>query len=151
MINQDKREYLERYLAADQKLDHLYEELEHWRSRATRTTSTFSLCPARSHESGSQVETAMEKIIFLEGQINAEIDHVLEIKQQVVDAIKTVPDQMQQVLLSRRYILGETWEHIAAEMHYGYQWVCKLHGKALAQMDVKEAIESDTQSMVQLN
>ncbi len=33
------------------------------------------------------------------------------------------------------------WEEIAVDMHYTYQWVCELHGKAL--LKVKDLIEID--------
>lgn len=34
-------------------------------------------------------------------------------------------------ILTRRYLLGQTWEKIAVEMGYSYRHVTKLHGYAL--------------------
>ena len=63
-------------------------------------------------------------------------------------AIQTVQDGTLREVLIQRYILGKKWEQISADTNYGYQWVCKLHGRALQAIKLKEAIESDTQSMI---
>lgn len=127
MTNQEKKESLGRYRQADLELDRLCEEMAHWQARADTVTPAFNQGPAGDWSGG----LAVERIIALESEINTEIDKALEIKQQVVNAIKTVPDQTLQVLLSRRYILGQTWERIAAAMDYSYKQICRLHGKAL--------------------
>ena len=41
-------------------------------------------------------------------------------------------DGTEQEILSRRYLLGQSWEKIAVEMNYGYRHVLKIHGRALA-------------------
>ena len=135
MTSQEKKAYLSRYRQADLELDRLYEELARWRARAEKSTSTLSQEPAGGRDGGNQVETAVEKIDAIQGQINAEIDRVMEIKQQVVDAIKTVSDQTLQVLLSLRYVQGETFEQIVVAMNYSWRQIIRLHGKALLKID----------------
>lgn len=148
MTSQEKKAYLERYAKAGRELDRLCEELARWRSMAEKITPVLSQEPAGGNEEGNQIESAVEKIVALKSEIEAEMEVLYSIRQQVVDAVKTVPDETLQLVLSRRYILGETWEQVAVNMHYGYQWVCRLHGRALRQVNIKEAIESDTQSMI---
>ena len=118
MTSQEKKAYLERYKEADREIDRLCEELSRWRALATKITPVLSQEPAGSCEGGNQIELAVEKIIALEGQINAKIDEALIIRQRVEDAIQTVQD---------------------VHMNYTYQWTCSLHGKAL-----KELIVIDT-------
>lgn len=38
-------------------------------------------------------------------------------------------------ILYKRYCQSKKWEEIALEMNYTYQWVCKLHGRALLELD----------------
>lgn len=142
LTSQEKKAYLERYGEADREIDRLCEELSKWRARATKITPVLSQEPAGGHGNGNQIELAIEKIIALEGQINAKIDEAWEIRQRVEEVIQTVADGTLREVLHRRYILRETWEQIAVHMNYGYRWVLRLHGKALAQAEVKEAIES---------
>lgn len=148
MTSQEKKAYLERYKEADREIDRLCEELSRWRALATKITPVLSQEPAGSCEGGNQIELAVEKIIDLEGKINAKIDEALIIRQRVEDAIQTVQDGTLREVLAQRYILCKRWEQIAVDMNYGYQWVCKLHGRALQAIKLKEAIESDTQSMI---
>lgn len=143
MTSQEKKAYLNRYGQAGRELDVLYEQLARWQSRAEKITPVLSQEPAGGREDGNQVETSVEKILELKAELNAKIEELMALRQEVVDAIQTVPDGTLQLLLSRRYILGETWEKIAVAMNYTYQWVCVLHGRAL-----KELIVIDTQSVI---
>lgn len=147
MTSQEKKAYLSRYRKADQEIGRLCEELSRWRSRALKITPVLSQEPAGGREDGNQVETAVEKIIALEEQISAQIDALLEIKQEVVEAIKSVPDETLQLLLSRRYVLGETFEQIAVAMNFSWRQIIRLHGKAL--LGVREdVIECHIKSMI---
>ena len=139
MTSQEKKAYLERYGEVDREIDRLCEELSRWRAVATKITPVLSQEPAGGHEGENQIELAVEKIIALEGQINASIDRALEIKKQVEEAIQTVQDGTLREVLIQRYILGKKWGQIAVHMNYTYQWTCSLHGKAL-----KELIVIDT-------
>lgn len=48
MTNQDKKEFLKRYLVADRRLTVLIDELEIWRSRVTKITPFLSGLPGGS-------------------------------------------------------------------------------------------------------
>jgi hypothetical protein len=43
-------------------------------------------------------------------------------------------------------VLFKTWEQIACEMDISYQWVCKLHGRALQVIDKMLFAEKDSNS-----
>ena len=131
--NQAKIEWLKRYTRLDQEINRKCEELSRWKSRATKVTSSMSLAPGGAKE-GNQIPDAVEKIIALEGEINANIDELLLARGEIEKAIKSVPDDTLRILLEHRYIDGMTWEQVAVSMHYTYQWVCVLHGRALKQL-----------------
>lgn len=147
MNNQEKKAYLERYRKADQEIDRLCEELSRWRSRAVKITPVLSQEPTGGFKEGTVMETAVEKIIALEGQINARIDELVEIRREVVTAIKTVPDSTLQLVLSRKYILGETFEQISVAMNFSCRQIVRLHGKALLVIR-EDVIECHIQSMI---
>lgn len=147
MNNQEKKTFLEQYRNCDKRLDALYDELARWRSRAEKITPILSQEPAGGRSDGNQVESAVEKIIAIESEISAKIDELMIIKQQVVDAIKSVPDQTLQLLLSRRYILGETFEQISVAMNFSCRQIVRLHGKALLEIR-EDVIECHIKSVI---
>lgn len=95
-------------------------------------------------QNGSSSENKMgdtiAKIVDLQAELNRDIDTLIDTKRAVLCVIERL-DPIYFDLLYKRYFMFETWERIACEMGYGYQWTCKLHGRALEQ--VRQAIESD--------
>lgn len=71
----------------------------------------------------------------------AMIDELIDMKESVIIQIErlTVPNVTQErnykAILYAHYIEGVSLEQIAADMHYSYKWVCKLHGYALLEFD----------------
>ncbi len=114
---------------------------------AIKVTSTLSPVPGGG-ESGSPIERPMDKVDELEKEINREIGELVKIREEIEAVLGQLEDRNLRDLMKYRYIDGLTWEQIAVKMHYGFQWVCKLHGRALNRLRIKEAIESDTQSML---
>lgn len=143
MTSQEKKAYLNRYGQAGRELDVLYEQLARWQSWAEKITPVLSQEPAGGREDGNQVETSVEKILELKAELNAKIEELMALRQEVVDAIKTVPDETLQLLLSYRYILGMTFEQIAVRMHYNYRWILRLHERALSAVQLDETIGRD--------
>ena len=128
--NREKIAWLNRYREYDREIDRKCEELSRWRSRATRVTPTLSLAPGGGG-SGDSMAQAIEKIVTIEAEINAEIDRLLLIRGEVEKAIKAVPEPTLRTVLELRYIDGHTFEGTADKMNMSYQWVCVLHGRAL--------------------
>lgn len=70
------------------------------------------------------------KKMDIEAEINAEIDKLVDLKRETLKMIEQLEVQKMDVLY-KRYFEFKTWETISIEMGYTYQWVCKLHGRAL--------------------
>lgn len=51
--------------------------------------------------------------------------------RKVIHYIELLPPSPMQVVLYKRYINYHSWEQIAAELHYSWQHVHRLHAKAL--------------------
>lgn len=145
--NEQKIRYLSRYRRLNQRIDRLLEEQSRWREKAMRITPVLSPVPGGGG-SGSPIERPMDKVLEIDVEINREIDELQIVRQEIRAALNQLEDENLKLLMEYRYIDGMTWEQIAVKMHYGFQWVCKLHGRALNRLRIKEAIESDTQSML---
>lgn len=142
-----KIRYLSRYRRINARINRLLEEQGRWREIAMRTTPSMSQAPGGGG-SGSPIERPMDKVLEIDAEINREIDELQTVRQEIRAALNQLEDENLKLLMEYRYIDGLTWEQIAVKMHYGFQWVCKLHGRALNRLRIEEAIESDTQSML---
>lgn len=135
MTSQEKITYLKRYRTIDALINRKIEECQKWRDVALKITPTLSDMP-KAHNGTNQTEIAVEHIIEIEREINESIDELVKIRKNIEKALAAIKDDTYRRLLEYRYIDGMTWEQIAIEMHYSYQWICKLHGRALLKLKI---------------
>lgn len=128
----EKARFLSRYRQADLRIQRKCGEMSLWRQRALLITPLYSKAPGG--RGGDRLQSAVERICEIEEEINRDIDELVEIRREVQAAIHSVGDLTLETLLELRYIDGLTWEELAEKMHYTYQWVCKLHGRALKRL-----------------
>lgn len=124
------KEYLSQYRILDARIDTRFERLLRLRALAERCTTTYG----HRVGSGAAVDKRAElvaKIVDAESALNAQIDYLLTLKDEIESAIASVPDNRYRALLEMRYLAGKRWEDIAAAMHYDERWVRKMHGWAL--------------------
>lgn len=139
--NEAKKQYLLRYRQAEREVRLLMEEKERLLALATKVTPSYS-GEAKGSGSGSRVESATEKIIQCEEEINRAIDCAVDLRSEIKGAIATVPDWKLREILTRRYILGQKWEQIAWEMSLEFRWVRRLHGRAIAVLTLESPPKS---------
>ncbi len=89
----------------------------------------------QSSGSGDSMASLVAKICDMKIMIMDKRSLALDKLQQVERVIAEVENKDYRQLLHRRYIEGNTWEKIAVEMNYSYQWICKLHGRALPEIE----------------
>ena len=143
MTSQEKKEFLSRYLEIMAEEKDIREEIAYWESKAQKVTSSWSAVPSGG-KSSDKVQTGAIKIAELRESLIDKINHLVAVRIEIERAIGTVQDDTQRRLLRLRYIKGMTWEKIAVEMNYTYQWVCELHGRALNKVEIKkDLIEID--------
>ncbi len=57
------------------------------------------------------------------------------VRREVVAALEQVTNARDHEILRRRYILGQNFEQISAEMHIDYRWVRRIHKRSLIQLE----------------
>lgn len=125
------KEYLQQIRRCDNQINNKLAEITQLREMATSITSTLKDDVVQSGSGGkSRVAEAVDKIVDLECEINADIDKLIELKREIMSVIDQL-DGVERDVLYKRYFQFETWEQIAYEIGFSYQWVCKLHGRAL--------------------
>lgn len=133
MTNQEKKEFLQRYRAAEREEERLGREIGRWFSRAEQMTAGYGPAPVGGGDSRS-LERAMEHIDELTRELTRRRDELTALRRQTGAAIDALPDPRLRELLRLRYIEGLTWERIAEKMGLSRQWVWKLHGNALIEI-----------------
>ena len=126
--------YLKQIKIMDAKINADIDELASLEALATRTTSVLGGDRVQSSGSQQKMADSVAKIVDLREQINAEIDRFIDYKQEARELISEC-DAECITLISKRYFQFKTWESIAVDMNFTYQWVSGgLHQKALAQV-----------------
>lgn len=134
MNNEEKKQYLRRYQTAKRRAGLIQEEIEELRSSKT---SPVGLGDGMPHGSGtSDLSGYAARLDELLRELEAEKEMQMVTYREIRQQIGMVPDAIEQEILSRRYLIGQSWEKIAVEMKYSYRHVTKLHGHALNHFEV---------------
>lgn len=123
------KEWLNRGYFIEREIEKLQEE----RERA------YNALFAVQKYSGVKVQTSrtnktqelQNKLIEYDEELNSRIDHLYDVKQEILNVIGKVENNSQRELLLARYISFHKWEKIAAALHYDVRHVYRLHQKAL--------------------
>lgn len=81
---------------------------------------------------------ALEKMWALEEKINAEIDRLVDLKQQIREVIGNVDSPEEQLVLRCRYIHNMTWEQIGMEIYADERTARRCHDRAISHATMPE-------------
>lgn len=137
--------YLERIKILDSKIDARLEEIATLDAIAKKTTSVMGGDRVQVSTSQEKMADCVAKIVDLKNELNNEIDNFVDYRNEVLNLIDIACDADCHKLLYKRYIGTfnieknkvefKTWEQIAVEMNFTYQWVSGgLHQRALSQV-----------------
>jgi len=129
------KEYLGQARFLDMRINSKIQQVMSLNELATKCTSTISDMPKNPNRGGSRMEDAIVKIIDLEEEINRDIDKLVDLKRDIMTAIKAVPNTEYQTILEKRYLCFITWEQIAVDLNYSMQHTFRMHDKALKEID----------------
>ena len=135
MTNQEKIKWLRRYRIISRKVDDLTEDLEEWRTRATKITPTFSQEP-RGTGVEDKLQSSIIKICELEDDLDHKIRELLSQRNEIVAVLDSLSDDNLRQLMRYRYIKGMTWDEIAGKMYYSRPQVVRMHGRALNKIEL---------------
>ena len=135
MTNAEKKAILSQYRWAEKRIARLVEEKTAWMAKAAAVTPVYSDMP-KGGGNGDRVPVAVERIVEIERELDREIDRQADLRVRVEAAIRGLSDPKLRDLIRYRYVDGMTWEQIAVELDFTYQWVCALHGRALDQISL---------------
>lgn len=132
------KEYLQQAYRIDLRIDNKVEQVFRLRALLTKATRSMSAVPSSSPENGRKMEEIIAKIADLEAEINADIDALVRLKEEITASIKAIGNPEQETLLEMRYLTNCTWEEIAVAIHYSIRNVYRLHDAALEKISVPD-------------
>lgn len=126
-----KKEYLSQAYRLNQRINSKLEQVTSLNELASKCTSILSGMPRNPNHGTSTMADAVSKIVDLQAEINCDIDHLVDLKRDMVRVIKAVDNTEHQTLLELRYLCFKTWEQIAVDMGYNVRHVYRLHDEAV--------------------
>jgi len=138
------KEYLSQAYRLDQKINSHIEEVSRLRAMSQSISSPgWGERVQSSKSTDAPYVRCIEKIITLEQTIDAEIDALVDLKQEIRTVIEAVPNTDYRLLLRYRYIHNCTWEQIGAEMCADSRTVRRWHNEALKKVVVPEKYQQN--------
>ena len=125
------KEYLSQARYLDMRIQSKIQQVESLNDLATSCTSVLTGMPHNPNKATSKMADAVCKIVDLQEEINRDIDHLVDIKRDIVNHIKAIGNYEQQVLLEKRYLCFLSFEQIAVDMNFSMQHTFRIHDKAI--------------------
>lgn len=125
--NEEKKRYLNGYRICKRREAQLAQQIQELRSeRMFPSVCNDGMPRGNRYSDLSGYAARLDALI-------SQLEQEMAVKQyqEIHDRIHTMQDGVEQEILERRYLLGETWEKIAVQMNYTYRHVVRLHGTAL--------------------
>ena len=138
------KNYLRQIRLLDQKISQRVEEAAELRQLAFGFHAVeIKEDAVQTSPDGDKLAEAVGRYVDMEEEIDRMIDDFVDLKHKIIGQIQTLDDDRLMTLLHLRYVNYMSFEKIAVEMGYTYQWVCELHGQAL-QAFQKTVLEQTT-------
>ena len=135
------KKYLSQAFGLNQRIESKLKQIDELHYLASKATVTYSDMPRNPNKGKSKAEETVIKIMELEEEIKANMDTLVNLKQDIIRRIKAVKEPELQTILDLRYLAYMRWEQIAIELDYGIDNVYILHRKALDQIMVPETLQ----------
>ena len=116
MTNQEKKSYLEQCRKLNDRINQEIEQLYRLKSQALKITPSLSLMP-KSPSSNHCLQSAAERIMLKEWEINYLTDFLIDLRRSLIDDIyASVTSHDLQLLLIQRYIYLRSWTETAGKL-----------------------------------
>lgn len=131
MNKEELKEKLKGAMYAQRTLEGELDKLQELRSIAQKVTPAYSQSPGGGSGNAQKLENSIAKIIEQEKIITECCNELCAQLAEVRALVALLPMGPMRLVMQRRYLNYQKWEQIAAELHYSWQNVHRLHSKAL--------------------
>lgn len=125
------KEYLGQAYRIDQRINSKLEQVTTLREASKKATATLSPSPRSASPDLHSMESILVKIFDLEREINGDIDTLVDLKREIMCAIKRVENPEYQLVLEQRFLCFKRWEQIAVDLGYTTRHLFRVMDEAL--------------------
>lgn len=125
------KSYLQRLAQCDARINAMQDKIDDLYDQATRITPTLKQDIVSGGGGQDKIGDAVSKIVDLRKEINRQIDYFVDLQQEANDLLNKLQNNVHYTILYRRYMLGDSFAEIAAEIDKGERQTHSLHGDAL--------------------
>lgn len=124
------KEYLQQIHKQDIKIGQRITQLQQMRDRV-HIMGSFDYSKDRVQSTPTSGNKQIEDLVDFENEIKDMIKREQLLKDKIISEIQTLENAVHVDILFRRYVECQSFERIACDMNYTYQYVLNLHGEAL--------------------
>ncbi|MEI3175612.1 MAG: sigma factor-like helix-turn-helix DNA-binding protein [Lachnospiraceae bacterium] len=129
MTIEEKKEYLKSYRKIGRELRSLSEEIRQLRDAWVLPSIVADGLPKSN--GGSDLSGYAARLDELERKLREKAAELYKRQTEIEANISAMKDANERTVLRNYYLCGMTWERVAVEMGYSWQYIHKIHGRAL--------------------
>ena len=128
------KEFLNKIRHIDMMIDCKLEQTSNLRSRLTSINVSMGERVQSSLDPDKSTNT-ISKIVALQKQIHDDIDKLVDLKSIARKAIESLDNDIEKMVLYKRYFENKTFEQISVELNYSWRRIHQFHGDALKKLE----------------
>ena len=135
----EKVAWLRRYQDSLRRERVLAQEIERLRTEAEHITPLLTGMPGGG-KGADKLPRAVERIEQARAELAAQVEQCQRVRAEVAEVIEQVDNVRALEILRRRYMLGQRWEQIAADMRVDERWMRRLHHRTVDRMTLESPV-----------
>ena len=148
MNYEEKKAWLWRYRSAKRFERLRLDELATLEAEACHTTQRYS--PTRGGGGdGQTLPRSVERIDEARREAAAQSAVCDAIRAEIMDVFRQLDDEVDFMILFRRYILLEDWDKIAVHVRLAKRWTFTRHRAAIEKLEIKDSTEQHQTASIQ--
>ena len=129
------KEFLKNLIQIDMMISCKKEQIAELRERLTSIGCATDNERVQTSIKGDKMTNVIAKIMELENLVNNDIGILTEYKLQAREMIEKLQNNVEKIVLYKRYFDCKSFEQIAVECNYSWRHVHRIHGNALINLD----------------
>lgn len=125
------KQFLSRYRTEKHKIAAIEMAIREALEDATNITVALKEICVQTSGGGDRMANDVIRAVDATAYLEEARQEAANVMREIIDAIKSVPDDVQQTVLIEHYINGRTLQDIQADIHYEKRNTIIIHGRAL--------------------
>jgi hypothetical protein len=130
------KEYLGQAYLLDKRINSKLEQVEKLRSLTRKVTIAFGEAPVSHTRNTSSLQDTIIRLMEAEKELSEAIETLVDLKREIHRTLQGVTNPQYQLLLELRYLCFKDWDEISRELELEDRYVFKVHGRALADVNI---------------